>query len=77
MVNSEEKNGLRKTTQWRILNRPLCKVGLVFKKIFHLCAAYKKEGDSLPYFQRQLLHVYSHKENSEDKEFDQGDGNWF
>ena len=34
-----------------------------------MCYAWK-EGDSLPYFQRQLLHVYNHRENSEDKEFD-------
>ena len=37
----------------------------------------RKEGDSSPYFQTQLLHVYNHRENSEDKESDQGDGNWF
>ena len=36
-----------------------------------------KEEDSLPYFQTQLLHVYNHRENSEDKESDKGDGNWF
>ena len=44
-MNSAEKSGLGKTTQWRLQNRPLCKgkVDLVFKKSFHLCAARERK----------------------------------
>ena len=42
-MNSPEENGKEKTTQWRLRNRPLCKVGLVFKKLFHLCAAHERK----------------------------------
>ena len=41
MVNSAEKSGLGKTTQWRLRNRPLFKIDLVFS--FHLCATRERK----------------------------------
>ena len=78
-MNSVEKSGLGKTNQWRLRNRPLCKgkVDLVFLKIISFVCCTRKEGDSPPYFQSQLLRVYNHRENGGDKESNQGAGNWF
>ena len=76
-MNSAEKSGLGKTTQWRLWNRPLFKnkVDLVLKKIISFVCCARKEGDSPPYFQTQLLLVFNHRENGEDKESDQEAGN--
>ena len=47
----------------------------LFLKIISFVCCGRKEGDSPPYFQSQLLRVYNHRENGRDKESDQGAGN--